>query len=66
MVERGQFLPREPENSQPDHVFISKRYVTAEPWYDGLTGQAVPAGRLLLGRRQHEGLRGLPAPLPAQ
>ena len=25
IVERGQFLPREPENSQPDQVFIKKR-----------------------------------------
>ena len=28
IVERGQFLPREPENSQPDHVFIKQRFVT--------------------------------------
>ena len=31
LVERGQFLPREPENSQPDHVFLKKRYVTSKP-----------------------------------
>jgi choline dehydrogenase-like flavoprotein len=44
IVERGQFLPREPENSQPDHVFIKKRYVTSKPWYDATTGQAFQPG----------------------
>jgi choline dehydrogenase-like flavoprotein len=44
IVERGQFLPREPENSQPDHVFIKKRYVTSMPWYDAKTGQPFQPG----------------------
>src|SRR5215216_2979728 len=44
IVERGQFLPREPENSQPDHVFIKKRYVTSQPWYDARTGQPFQPG----------------------
>ena len=44
IVERGQFLPREPENSQPDHVFIKKRYVTSRPWYDAKTGQPFQPG----------------------
>ena len=44
IVERGQFLPREPENSQPDHVFIKKRYVTSKPWYDATTGQPFQPG----------------------
>jgi choline dehydrogenase-like flavoprotein len=44
IVERGQFLPREPENSQPDHVFIKKRYVTSKPWYDARTGQPFQPG----------------------
>jgi choline dehydrogenase-like flavoprotein len=44
IIERGQFLPREPENSQPDHVFIKKRYVTSEPWYDARTGQPFQPG----------------------
>src|SRR5215203_5348123 len=44
IVERGQFLPREPENSQPDHVFIKKRYVTSEPWCDAKTGQPFQPG----------------------
>jgi choline dehydrogenase-like flavoprotein len=44
IVERGQFLPREPENSQPDHVFIKKRYVTSKPWHDAKTGQPFQPG----------------------
>ena len=44
IVERGQFLPREPENSQPDHVFVKKRYVTSKPWYDAKTGQPFQPG----------------------
>jgi choline dehydrogenase-like flavoprotein len=44
IVERGQFLPREPENSQPDHVFIKKRYVTSQLWYDAKTGQPFQPG----------------------
>ena len=44
IIERGQFLPREPENSQPDHVFIKKRYVTSEPWYDANAGQPFQPG----------------------
>ena len=44
IVERGQFLPREPENSQPDHVFIKKRYVTSKPWFDAKTGRPFQPG----------------------
>jgi choline dehydrogenase-like flavoprotein len=44
IIERGQFLPREPENSQPDHVFIKKRYATSKPWFDAKTGQPFQPG----------------------
>ena len=44
IVERGQFLPREPENSQPDHMFIKKRYVTSKPWYEAKTGRPFQPG----------------------
>ncbi len=44
VVERGHFLPREPENAQPEHMFIRKRYTTAEPWFDGLTGKPFQPG----------------------
>jgi NAD(P)-binding Rossmann-like domain len=63
IVERGQFLPREPENSQPDHVFIKKRYVTSKPWYDAKTGQPFQPGVYYW---QHQDVRRLPATLPPQ
>jgi choline dehydrogenase-like flavoprotein len=44
LVERGRFLPREPENSQPDQMFIHHRYKTAEPWIDGSTGRPFQPG----------------------
>ncbi|MFL6044354.1 MAG: GMC oxidoreductase [Propionibacteriaceae bacterium] len=44
IIERGQFLPREPENSQPDQMFIKKRYVTSKPWYNAHTGQPFQPG----------------------
>jgi len=44
VVERGHFLPREPENTQPEHMFIRKRYTTAEPWFAGATGKPFQPG----------------------
>ena len=44
LVERGRFLPREPENSQPEQMFIHHRYQTAEPWIDGFTGRPFQPG----------------------
>jgi choline dehydrogenase-like flavoprotein len=44
LVERGHFLPREPENTQPEHMFIRKRYTTAEPWFDASTGKPFQPG----------------------
>lgn len=38
VVERGGFLPREPENSMPEEMHIHGRYKTAEPWIDARTG----------------------------
>jgi choline dehydrogenase-like flavoprotein len=34
LVERGDFLPKEPENWSPEAVFDGKRYKTTELWYD--------------------------------
>ena len=62
----NQFLPREPENSQPDHVFIKKRLRHLQAVVRREDRKAVPAGRLLLGRGQHQDVRGLPAAVPAQ
>jgi len=44
VVERGRFLPREPENASVEEVFVKKRYKTAEPWFDGHTGTPFDPG----------------------
>jgi choline dehydrogenase-like flavoprotein len=35
LVERGDWLPREPANWQASDVFIDNRYVSPDTWYDG-------------------------------
>ncbi|MER8002700.1 GMC family oxidoreductase [Streptomyces sp. NPDC095613] len=44
VVERGRFLPREVENAEPEEMFLKGRYKTAEPWYDGRTGDTFQPG----------------------
>ena len=44
VAERGGFLPREPENSQPEQMYIKGRYKTAGYWYDGKTGEPFAPG----------------------
>ncbi len=39
LLERGEFLPQEPENWSPEAVFDGKRYKLAETWRDASTGQ---------------------------
>jgi choline dehydrogenase-like flavoprotein len=34
LVERGDFLPQEPENWSPDAVFLENRYKAKETWFD--------------------------------
>jgi choline dehydrogenase-like flavoprotein len=34
LLERGNFLPRESENWEPDPVFIQGRYISPDTWYD--------------------------------
>jgi choline dehydrogenase-like flavoprotein len=34
LVERGDFLPRERENWEPDPVFIQGRYISPDTWFD--------------------------------
>ncbi|MFN0153158.1 MAG: GMC oxidoreductase [Gaiella sp.] len=34
LLERGGFLPREPENWDSREVFVKERYVSGETWYD--------------------------------
>ena len=44
VLERGRFLPREAENSVVAQMFLEGRYKTAEPWYDGKSGQPFQPG----------------------
>ena len=34
LLERGDWLPREPQNWQAHDVFVDNRYVSADTWYD--------------------------------
>jgi choline dehydrogenase-like flavoprotein len=34
LLERGNFLPREMANWDPDPVFIDGRYISPDAWYD--------------------------------
>lgn len=43
LIERGDFLPQEPENWSPEAVFDHKRYKPKETWYDG-TGKPFSPG----------------------
>jgi choline dehydrogenase-like flavoprotein len=44
IVERGGFLPREPENTQPEHMYLKGRYKNAGLWYNGRTNQPFAPG----------------------
>ena len=35
VLERGERLPREPQNWSPEAVFVQRRYKPAEQWRDG-------------------------------
>ena len=34
LLERGDFLPREKENWEPQQVFVDNRYISKDTWYD--------------------------------
>lgn len=38
IAERGERLPREPQNSDAAEVYLHHRYQNADTWYDGATG----------------------------
>jgi len=38
LLERGDYLPREPQNWSPTEVFDHKRYKTSAPWEDAVRG----------------------------
>jgi choline dehydrogenase-like flavoprotein len=35
LIERGDWLPREPQNWQAEPVFVENRYISPDTWYDG-------------------------------
>ncbi len=43
LIERGDFLPQEPENWSPEAVFLDNRYKAHETWLDG-SGQTFKPG----------------------
>ena len=44
LLERGGFLPQEPENWQAEAVIGQKRYQASEQWFDDATGKAFRPG----------------------
>lgn len=44
VVERGDFMPEEVERGSAEAVYLAKRYVNAEPWYDGSNGRPFAPG----------------------
>ena len=63
LIERGDYLPQEPQNWDARAVFVEGRYKNAEPWYS-VDGSPVSPGHLLLRRREHQVLRWIPGPVP--
>ena len=64
MLERGGYLPREPENWSSEEVFGKGRYLPDEDWIDDHDGERVQAAPAVLRRRQHQVLRRDPVPAP--
>ena len=56
LLERGDWLPREPQNWLAQDVFVDNRYVSPDTWYDAQR-QGVPAADPLLRRRRDQALR---------
>ena len=63
ILERGDWLPREPSNWSAHDVFVDNRYVSEDTWYDE-TRQDVPAADPLLRRRGDQALRSRALPPP--
>ena len=56
LLERGDWLPREPENWSAEDVFVKNRYVSSDMWYDK-HGKPFQPGRPLLRRRRDQDVR---------
>jgi choline dehydrogenase-like flavoprotein len=49
VLERGERLPREPENWSPREVFVQRRYKPDETWYDGRGRPFAPGVHYVVG-----------------
>ena len=49
VVERGGFLPREPQNWSPEAVFVQRRYKPAETWLDDDEREFAPGVHYVVG-----------------
>ena len=49
VLERGERLPREPENWSPDEVFLKRRYKPADVWEDGTGRPFAPGVHYVVG-----------------
>jgi choline dehydrogenase-like flavoprotein len=49
IIEQGDYLPREPENWNPDEIFLEGRYQTREQWLDGQGRAFTPQAYYLVG-----------------
>ena len=49
VLERGERLPREPENWSPREVFVQRRYKPDETWYDGRGKPFAPGVHYVVG-----------------
>ena len=64
LLERGDFLPREPQNWDSKSVWVDLRYYNSGNWTDASTGEEFPLGLL---RRNEPGPAAVPdvtAPVP--
>lgn len=49
ILERGDFIPKEPENWNSDEVFLKNRYSTKEKWFDRKGKELTHLGRYCVG-----------------
>jgi choline dehydrogenase-like flavoprotein len=49
LVERGDWLTREPQNWQSEAVFVENRYVSPDTWYDGVGKEFQPQVHYFVG-----------------
>lgn len=49
LLERGDFLPREPQNWSPEAVFVEHRYQATERWHDAAGGTFAPGVHYVVG-----------------